>query len=267
MEIKLMKFRYCKYAGFVVLMAVISGTLSTSCVTMRDVEYFQGHDTLTTVFQSAGPNEYLLKPGDELMVHIASLEESSFGVFSGNARLSGYPGNGTVPERSVFSCRIDRQGEVQMPVTGKFTAAGRSLQAVGESIRESLENILNQPVVTVDLMNRYVTIIGEVRNPGQYPYTQSNFTLLDAIGQAGDLTDYGDRQKIILTRNIEGENRLVTMDLTNPQILSSSYFYVQPNDVIYVKPSKKKFWSLQQMPYSVMLSTLTTALFIFSVLK
>lgn len=262
-----MKFRYCKYAGFVVLMAVISGTLSTSCVTMRDVEYFQGQDTLSMAFWNQGPREYLIKPGDELTISISSMEETSFGTYQGNIQLSNYSATRPMSGGFLLSSRVDDQGNMQLPLVGPVAATGKTLNEVGESIRVSLEKILNQPVVSVFLANHFISVLGEVLNPGNYPYQQSNISLFDAIGLAGDLTDYGDRHKIILTRNIDGENRLVTLDLTNPKILSSEYYYILPNDIIYVKPSKKKFWSLQQMPYSVMLSTLTTALFIFSVLK
>lgn len=234
---------------------------------MHDVEYFQGHDTLTTVFQSAGPYEYLLKPGDELNIYISSMDESSYGGNSGNVYLSGNSGNSALSRVSLLSCRVDKLGDVQMPLVGPVSVAGKSLNEVGSDIRGSLEKILNQPVVSVNLANHFISVLGEVRNPGNFPYQQSNITVLDAIGLAGDLTDFGDRHKITLTRNIEGENRLVTLDLTNPEILSSEYYYLLPNDIIYIKPSGKKFWSFQQMPYSVLLSTITTALFIFSVLK
>lgn len=239
----------------------------SSCVTMRDVVYFQGQDTISAVFRTAAPDEYEIKPDDELYLQVTSLDEPAQGVFSGNAQQMMNMGAAQPFGASLIAYRVDKDGYLHLPVVGRVKAGGRTAGDVEESIRESLGNILNQPVVSLKLVNRYVSVLGEVRNPGHFPYTQSRITLLDALGLAGDITDYGNRREIILTRNERGTNQLITLDLTKPDILASEYFYIRPNDIIYVKPSKKKFWSLQQVPFSVLLSAITTSLVFYSVFK
>lgn len=239
----------------------------TGCVTMRDVVYFQGQDTIATVFRSSAPEAYEIKPDDELFLMVTSLDEPSQGVFSGSAQQMMNMGAAQPFGASLISYKVDNDGYLDLPVVGRVKAGGRTLSDVAESICGSLGNILNQPVVSLKLVNRYVSVLGEVRNPGHFPYTKSRITILDAISLAGDITDYGNRREIILTRSEGDTNRLITLDLTNPGILSSEYYYIRPNDIIYVKPSRKKFWSMQQIPFSVLLSTITTSLFIYSVFK
>jgi polysaccharide export outer membrane protein len=87
----------------------------------------------------------------------------------------------------------------------------------------------------------------------------------NAIGLAGDISDYGNRREVILTRNENGKNLRVSLDLTHAEILTSPYYYIQPNDLIYVSPLKKRFWGMREFPFTLIFSTITTALLIYTV--
>ena len=121
--------------------------------------------------------------------------------------------------------------------------------------------------MSVKLVNRYVSVLGEVRNPGNYVYSQDKLSVFDAIGLAGDITDYGNRETVVLVRKNEGTNNRINIDLTSSNILSSDYYYVRPNDMIYIKPLKNKFWGMRQFPFTVFFSTLTTGLLIYNVIR
>jgi polysaccharide export outer membrane protein len=138
---------------------------------------------------------------------------------------------------------------------------------VSTILKDSLSHILNQPVVTVKLVNRYVSVLGEVKNPGHFPYSQDKLTIYDALGLAGDITDYGNRNKVILIRNINGENIRINVDITKSDILISDYYNLRPNDIVYVKPLRNKFWGMRQFPFEILFSTLTTALLFYSIFK
>jgi polysaccharide export outer membrane protein len=133
-------------------------------------------------------------------------------------------------------------------------------------LKDSLSSILNQPIVTVKLVNRYISVLGEVRIPGHFPYSQEKLTIFDALGLAGDITEYGDRSEVILTRNEDGRNFRIVLNLTKSGIIASEYYYLRPNDLIYVKPLSKKFWGMKEFPFSIILSTISTALLIYSVI-
>jgi polysaccharide export outer membrane protein len=116
-------------------------------------------------------------------------------------------------------------------------------------------------------VNRYVSVLGEVRNPGHFPYSQDKLTIYDALGLAGDITDYGNRTKVMLIRNENGENLRINIDLTKSEILTSDYFFMRPNDIIYVVPLRKKFWGFNQFPFGLLLSAITTGLLIYTIVK
>ena len=130
-----------------------------------------------------------------------------------------------------------------------------------------MENILSLPVITVKLVNQYVSVLGEVGLPGHYVYSQNKFSIFDALSMAGDVTRYGNRKKVVLTRKENGITISRELDLTRPEVLTSRYFYVQPNDMVYVKPLRKRFWGFQEFPFTLVFSTITTGLLIFTIIQ
>jgi len=84
---------------------------------------------------------------------------------------------------------------------------------------------------------------------------------------AGDITDYGNRNKVILVRNENNNNLRINIDLTKSDLLSSGYYFLRPNDIIYVKPMTKKFWGMRQFPWQVFFSAITTGLLIYEIVR
>jgi polysaccharide export outer membrane protein len=166
-----------------------------------------------------------------------------------------------------MSYSVDKDGYLLLPVIGKILVKDKTLSEITVILKDSLNHILNQPVVTVKLVNRYVSVLGEVRNPGHFPYSQDKLTIYDALGLAGDITDYGNRTKVMLIRNENGENIRINVNLNKSEILSSDYFYLRPNDIVYVVPLRNKFWGMRQFPFEILFSALTTALLFYSIFK
>jgi polysaccharide export outer membrane protein len=212
-------------------------------------------------FREAAYTEYKLKPNDALYIRINSLDDASSNVFA----QSGGPTTLEPYGAYMNSYTVDEQGFVQLPVIGKINVSGKTTFQVSSMIKDSVTNILSLPTVTVRLVNRYVSVLGEVRNPGHFVYSQDKFTVYNAIGLAGDISDYGNRREVILTRNENGKNLRVSLDLTHAEILTSPYYYIQPNDLIYVSPLKKRFWGMREFPFTLIFSTITTALLIYTV--
>ncbi len=240
----------------------------SSCITQRNVEYIRDKNKTSKSFNEARIEDYRLKPNDELYIQISSLDDAAANVFIGtSAQPSLYMTSIDPYGASLISYSIDKEGDLLLPVIGRISVKDKTTAQVSEIIKELLTNILSQPVVTVKLVNRYVSVLGEVRNPGHFAYAQDKLTILDAVGLAGDMTDFGNRKEVILTRNENGRNIRINVDLTRSDILASNYYYVRPNDIIYVKPLRKKFWNMREFPYAVILSTITTALLIYNVTK
>jgi polysaccharide biosynthesis/export protein len=251
--------------NFVVLLA--SFVLVFSCVTQKDVEYLQDKNKEIKNFSEAQIGDYTLKPQDELYIQINSLDEASANIFSSSTTQQNmYVGSIQPYGAYLIAYTIDKDGYLRLPVIGNLLVKDKTLAQVSTMLQESLANILSQPLVSVKLVNRYVSVLGEVRNPGHFAYAQDKLTIYDAIGLAGDITDYGNRKEVILTRNENGKNIRINVDLSKSDILASDLLYIRPNDVVYIKPLRKKFWDLRQFPYSVVLGTITTALLIYTVI-
>jgi polysaccharide export outer membrane protein len=238
----------------------------SSCVTQRRVEYLQDSNKNMKSFKEAELSDYRLKPNDELYIQINSLDEAAANVFS-NGKQDPYLGSMQPYGASLMSYSIDKDGYLLLPLIGKILVKDKTTSEVSVILKDALNHILSQPIVTVKLVNRYVSVLGEVKNPGHFAYSQDKLTIYDALGLAGDITDYGNRNKVILIRNINGENIRINVDITKSDILASDYYNLRPNDIVYVKPLRNKFWGMRQFPFEILFSGLTTALLIHSVFK
>ena len=128
----------------------------------------------------------------------------------------------------------------KMGTNEKVTVAGKNREQIAALIKRELikRNLVNDPVVTVEFGNLYVSVLGEVARPGRFPITRDKVTILDAISQAGDLTIYGKRENVCLMREENGHQNIYRVDLTNGgALLASPAYYLQQKDVIYVEPN------------------------------
>lgn len=251
----------CNEFRFVTYFIFFSVLAFSSCVTQQKLEYIQQNDSKTEYSNSSFTN-YLLKPNDELYIQISSLDDAAANVFSSSANL-GYGGL-TPYGASLLSHTIDKEGYLELPVVGRIMVKDKNIPEVTLLIKESLVNVLNQPIVSVKLVNRYVSVLGEVRNPGHYSYSQDKLSIFDAISLAGDITEYGNRKYVTLVRNQEDKNIRKELNLTKSDILASEFYYLQPNDIVYIKPLRSKFWNFRPFPFTVIFSTVTTTLLILN---
>ena len=254
-------------SSYLLTLVTFLGFLS-SCVTQHEVEYLQDKDKRIKSFSEATVQDYKLKPDDELYIQINSMDEAAANVFSGSGNQSSSVSMGMSPYgASLISYSIDKKGYVILPIIVNILVKDKTILQVTEILKDSLNNILNQPIVSVKLVNRYISVLGEVRTPGHFPYSQEKLTIYDALGLAGDITEYGNRSSVILARNEDGKNLRVNINLNKSEVLASNYYYMRPNDIIYVKPMRKKFWGMREFPFQIILTTLSTALLFYTVIK
>lgn len=240
--------------------------ISISCVTQKDLEYMRDKKDALIIYKDAKVPDYKLKPNDELYITIKSLDDATTNVFLQPSQSSN--DNAMNPYgASLLSYLISSEGYLQLPVIGNVKVANKTIPEVSVMLQDSLEYILSHPTVTVKLVNRYVSVLGEVRAPGHFSYSQEKLTIYDAIGLAGDILDYGNRHEVLVTRNEGGENKRFIVDLGNPETLSSNIYYLKPNDMVYVKPMKKKFWDLRTFPYGFSVALVSTAILVYTALS
>ena len=255
------------YKNIVVITLVIFLGLLSSCVTQRKIEYLQDRDKRIKEFKEADFPDYRLKPNDELYIKVKSLDDEAANIFADSRLESAYVGAMQPYGASLLSYAVDKDGYLFLSVLGKIFVKDKTLPEVNVILQNALKGILNQPNVSVKLVNRYVSVLGEVNRPGNFAYSKDKLTIFDALGLAGDIGDFGNRKNVILIRNLGGENIRINLNLNKSEILSSDYYYLRPNDIVYVKPLREKFWNLRQFPYGIILSALTTGLLIYSIVK
>jgi polysaccharide export outer membrane protein len=110
-------------------------------------------------------------------------------------------------------------------------------------------------------------MLGEVKSPGKYPIYNNRINIFEALAMANDLTAFANRSRVQIIRTEGTKTNVVVFDLLNKDILSSPYYYLQPNDIIYVEPLKEKTWRYETFPYALALSTISLVLVVLTFFK
>lgn len=135
---------------------------------------------------------------------------------------------------------VDRAGYIDFPVIGRVKVGGLTLGVAHDTILNRILPYVSDAVVSLRFLNLKITLLGEVSQPGLIRISNKRVTLLEAIGMAGDMTPYADRTDILLIREKDGQRQYVQLNLQDPGIFASPYFYLEQNDFIYIKPTKAK---------------------------
>jgi polysaccharide export outer membrane protein len=161
---------------------------------------------------------------------------------------------------------IDEEGKITLPIIGGLTVKGLSVDEAQDLIQLNANKYLKNATVIVKLISFKITVLGEVNNPGYHYVYNNQITILEALGLAGDLSPTGSRKNVKLIRQAQGGSEVVLLDLTNPALLKSKYFYLLPNDAIYVEPLKARSRRLNLEHLTLVFSAATTAILILNYL-
>jgi polysaccharide export outer membrane protein len=142
---------------------------------------------------------------------------------------------------------VDMDGNIDIPIVGKIFVEGQTIFEARETIEENAAKYFIDPAIRVFMMNYYVTILGEVNLPGRYQVLNHRINVFEAMGLAGDATDFASRETVKIVRNRNGKNELYSIDLTDQNLLASENFYLQPNDILMVKPQKRKKYATRDV--------------------
>ena len=225
-----------------------------SCSVPNNVAYFQNaEDIRGMALQKEQPLR--LRPKDKINIVVNSADPmlvSQFNLTAATNSIRSLGSNttpltttgGTVSGTSqILAYTVDEQGDINFPVIGKVAVEGKTRQEVADYLRRRLieRDLVKDPIVTVEYVNLAISVLGEVNHPGRIEMMKDNFTILDAIAYAGDLTIDGLRENIMVFREVDGEDQTYIINLCDRQnVLSSPAFYLQQNDVVYVTPNAKR---------------------------
>ncbi len=251
---------------------VLLFTLLSSCVPSQNLRYLQ-EKVDDEIVPSEVEHEYRLRPGDMLSIDVESgeLQNEQPLLFQRERQsltrsVGGNPiGSGVLYLDSYF---INDSGYVQIPFLGSIELAGLTVQEANDVVQEEVGKYLKEGVAKVRLANFKVSIFGEINNPGTFQVYQSNINILDLISHAGEVTPYANRQNVMLIRNVDGEQKVEHIDLTDRRALNSPYFYLKPGDRVYVQPYMvAKVTGFATIPWSTIFSAVSTTLLLINFLS
>ena len=142
---------------------------------------------------------------------------------------------------------IDEEGRIDLPLVGMIDVGGMTMLEAETAIKESASAVFSDPSIKVFMLNYFVTILGEVNQPGRYLVQNHRLNIFEAMGLAGDATEFAAREMVKVVRNRDGKNHLYSVDLTDQDILASDKFYLKPNDILMIKPQKRKKYATRDV--------------------
>lgn len=219
-----------------------------SCQSYNNVPYFQDLQDLSALpVLTTAHSVQRVDKGDKLNIVVSSgmtpdialkynlpLQSTRIGAVS---TAASYNSNSTMPYQ------VDSNGDIDVPILGKVRVSGMTREEVEVCIKKLLvdQKLLNDAVVTCEILNHYVNVLGDVRNPGRILIEKDNLTIIQAISICGDLNITGERQNVMVIRNVNGEQKVYHVDFTCAEsVYKSEAYYLQPDDVVYVNPNVMK---------------------------
>ena len=184
-----------------------------------------------------------LQEGDKISIVVNSRDPLLTNLFNLPIVTSSIGDSNSSVARGMAGYTIDRFGEIDFPVLGKLHVAGMSRSEIASYIKESLvsNNLIKDPVVTVEFENLTISVLGEVNKPGRISIDRDRVSLMDAISMAGDLTIYGRRENVLIQREEKGTKTFYKVDLTSSaDLYASPVYYLQQNDIVYVEPNETR---------------------------
>ena len=215
------------------------------CTSYKDVPYMQDAEVMNMAEEKLPMYDAKIMPMDLLTITVSTLDPESAAPFNltvqsamSTARTS------LLQQPALQQYLVSNEGTIDFPVLGALKVAGLTRSELEKLIREKLEQgdyLGETPIVTVRITNYRISVLGEVQRPGVFTITNEKISVFEALAMAGDLTIWGMRDNVKLIReDAEGQREVVNLNLTKTDVLSSPYYYLQQNDILYVTPNTTK---------------------------
>ncbi|WP_299519402.1 polysaccharide biosynthesis/export family protein, partial [uncultured Flavobacterium sp.] len=202
-----------------------------SCASKKKMIYLQGiEESSTTEIVRYEPKIQL---DDLIYINVSSESIEAAAPFNLRGNAEQVVGGNAVQFSSYL---VDNQGEINLPIIGIIKAAGLTKTELHDLLKIKLEEYLKDPILVVRVINFKVTVMGEVKNPGNFPINSDRLTIMEALAQAGDLTPVANRENVLVVREESGIKSYYRVNLTDSELLKSPIYYLKQNDLIIVEP-------------------------------
>ncbi|AWA28659.1 sugar transporter [Flavobacterium magnum] len=227
---------------------LLLGTLLTSCIPTKDMIYLQNKSDGAAVspVNPISLKPYRLQTNDIISINIKAIDQKLVAIFSPSSKADGNSGGESESSLYFNGFTVDDHGNIRIPILGEVNVLGFTLDEVRVKIeKELLETYFNKEAdifVNVKLAGIRYTTSGEVTSPGTKTLFTEKLNILEALANSGDVTITGDRKSVTVIRQFPYGTEMHDIDLTDIKAIQSPYYYIQPNDYIFVKPLKQKSW-------------------------
>ncbi|MCW3467869.1 polysaccharide biosynthesis/export family protein [Chitinophaga nivalis] len=247
------------YLPILLLLVVIF----TGCSSTRKLTYFNDIAKITGTDSVNRPSQLKVQPGDILQITITTIDKDVSLLFNPNIGSTTTAGNNI--EQGYL---VDSSGNITLPVIGKVYVKDKTTTTITSEVAAELAKNIRNAYVSTRLINFRVSVLGDVARPGSYKVTAERATLLDALSMAGDLNTTARRDDIMIIRETDGIKTYTSLNLNDSKTLSSPYYYLSNNDVIYIKPGPNRPFAtsrtIQLLPAILSLISLATTIIILS---
>ena len=250
------------------LAALLMAVLFASCVPQKKMLYLKeaqmAAENQSINYVNERSVNYRLQPGDNLYIRfINTVDERTASSLTGESTRT------LSSDASIYlqSYTLDEEGCIEMPLVGKIQLQDLTVDEAKDKLQTVLDKYITQTTIIVKLSNFNLTVLGEVNRPGMYKVYQSQINLFEAISLAGNMTNFANKEDVKIIRQTDNGSEILTVDMGVADILSSPYYYLKPNDIIYVEPLKIKQWGFTTFPYSTVISIVSLAITLWALFK
>lgn len=224
-----------------ILLLFVTVSILSSCASREKIIYLQ--NISETNNEKIIKYEARLQPDDLLMILVSAPDPEAaipfnlpaVGVLGANNSL-----DNANPQMRYQSYLINNDGNIQFPVIGDLKLGGLTRSEALLKLNTELKKYINNPIVNMRILNYKISVAGEVVRPGTYEIVSERITLLEAISKAGDLTIYGNRNNVLIVREVDGKKTHNFVDITKADFINSPFYYLTQNDAVYIQPNKTR---------------------------
>lgn len=230
----------------------------TSCITTHHTNYLQETKNFIPAYNdSLSYQDYLIKEDDRLFVQVYSMDDKTNALFNGSSNQNSQmlSGTGSGQNLDLYTYIVRSDGSILFPLVGDVNLKGKTIRQAKEQIETAIKPILAINSVDVRMVGRSFSIIGAGKS-GKFTFPREKVNIYQAIAMAGDLGFYVDRSKIRILRETENGSVIKTFDVRSIDIINSEYYYLEPNDVIFLQPMREQFFGVSTLWSAI--STLVT---------
>jgi len=250
-----------KFSNWILALMLIS--IVFSCAPTKSVAYLSKHKTVKNinkpdkVYVIDEIDKDIIRPGDELFISVsnANNEPNNFTPTIGSTNLE------------LLSYIVDNKGYIWLPYLKQVKVDGITINQLIEKLETELSQYVNQPSVSIRVINGRFSVLGEVNGPGEYIYNRSNLNIYQAIAFAGDISTFGNRKNVLIIRQVGDTLMKKKIDLTNDQIIASTWYNIQPNDIIYVEPLSRRMFGMETFSIFSLITLLTSSYLVYTLVQ